>query len=190
MTPTWDETNCPPAIASLDPAIRGLALNYANAEITAGRHPDRALSFGIAKALATDESDLGADASGLYVQSADGKWVIFSDASDDRYDFDSYEDALRRATEIAHARSLPILVLTSDGGVVEKWEVAPNSHGDVALHLQPGAGGWIVRGPASQSVFPTKKAGLSAARDQARGLGADLIVHYRDGSVQERHNFV
>ena len=33
-------------------------------------------------------------------------------------------------------------------------------------------------------------AGLLAARDQARGLGADLIVHYRDGSVQERQNFV
>jgi hypothetical protein len=185
MTPTWDETNWPPAIASLDPAIRNLALAYANEELAAGRHPDRALSFAISKARA-DQDELGAGATGIYVRANEGKWAIFSDASDAFYTFDDYEDALRRGGEIARSRGLPLLVASSDGAILEQRE--PTFAGQ-ALHLEPGEGGWIVRGPGGVASYTNKKDGMDAARDMARELGADLIVHRRDGSVQERRHY-
>ncbi|MFO0749526.1 MAG: DUF2188 domain-containing protein [Myxococcota bacterium] len=185
-TPTWTEAHCPPAFMSLPDDIRGLALDFANAELEAGRHPDRALSFGIAKAFAIDTDDLGADATGFYIQAEDDRWVIFSDASDDRYTFDNYEDALRRGSELARARKLSLVVMTSDGGVIEKYELSGDD-GAPALHLQPGSEGWILRGgEGGREVYPTKKEGLVNARERAKELGIDLVVHYRDGSVQAR----
>jgi hypothetical protein len=185
---TWTESNCPPAFSSLPDGIRGLALALANAELDAGRHPDRALSFGIAKAMALDAAELGADATGLYIRAEGNRWVIFSDTGSDCYTFDDYEDALHRGSELARARMLPLLVMTSDGGVIEKYDVTPD-HGHRLMRLQPGSDGSILHGPFEHEVFPTKKEGLAVARARAQELGLDLVVHRRDGTVQERRTF-
>jgi hypothetical protein len=186
-TLTWTEANCPPAITSLPKGLRAVALAYVNAEIEAGRHPDRALSYGIAKAFANDGDDLGPDATGLFIQAEGDRWVIFSDASEDRYTFDDYEDALRRGGELARARKLPLLVMSSDGGILEKYEFSED--GGAGLQVRPTASGWLVLGPEGRAEYATKKDALADARVWAREFGVDLVVHYRDGTVQARTSY-
>lgn len=189
MSLTWTETDCPPAIASLPDAIRGAALSFANAELEAGRNPERALSFGIARAMATDDDALGAAATGIFIQPTATAWVIFSDAGEERYTFVDYEDALRRGGEIARTRRLPLVVVNSEGGVIESWEFSGKG-GDTALHLQPGADGvWFVRGPDGLAEFPSRKQGFEAARERARALDVDLVIHFRGGEVERRTRF-
>jgi len=188
-TQTWTEADCPPAFASLPDPVRGHALAYANTELEAGRNPERALSFGIARALATDDDALGADATGIFIQPGNNAWVIFSDAGEERYTFVDYEDALRRGGEIARARHLPLVVVNLEGGVIESWEFSEKG-GDSALHLQPGADGrWFVRGPDGLSESPTRKHAFEAARERAKALDVDLIIHFRGGAVERRTHF-
>lgn len=188
-TPHWTTENCPPAIQSLPAKVRGLALDYANTELAEGRHPDRAISYGIARAFSLDASELGANASALYIHGEGGRWTLVSDKSDgdEGYTFDGYEDALRRGSELARSRALPLVVLSEEGAVLEKWEVTPESGGPV-FHVQPSVNGWVVRGPDGHKEFPTKKAGLEDARARASEAHADLVVHYQDGSVQSRQS--
>jgi hypothetical protein len=121
--PTWDEANCPPAIASLPDDIQDEALTFANRAREAGRHPDRAISFGIAKALAARGAVLGEHPTTIYViGECTHRWVITSDDSDVHYTFDEYEDALRRGQELARARGLPMVALSSKGGVLERYD--------------------------------------------------------------------
>jgi len=187
-TPNWTTTDCPPAIASLPVAIRRAALRYANAELEGGRNPERALSFGIARAMATDDDVLGEDATGIFMQPTDAAWVIFSDAGEERYTFTDYEDALRRAGEIARARSLPLVVVNGEGGVIESWEFS-HTGSDNELHLQPSTDGWLVNGPDGLAEFVTRKEGFVAARKRAKELDVDLVIHHRGGAVERRTRF-
>ncbi|MCB9732601.1 MAG: DUF2188 domain-containing protein [Deltaproteobacteria bacterium] len=186
-TPYWTLENCPPAITSLPSKVRGLALDYANTELKEGRHPDRAISYGIARAFALDESELGKNATALYVHGEDGQWTLISDKTDKEkgYTFDNYEDALRRGSELARSRSLPLIVLSDEGAVLEKWEVTSDTGGPV-FHVQPSLKGWVVRGPDGHKEYGTKKESLEAARKRARKANADLVIHYQDGTIQSR----
>ena len=186
--PTWNETTCPPAIRTLPDDVRDAALDFANAELRAGRHPDRAVSFGIARAFSLDEDELGRDAARFIVQCEGEQWVLCSDASDERYVFDDYEEALRRGSELARARQLPLFVFGAEGSLIGSYELDGQGGSDM-IHLVPGKSGWVIRGPEGPKVFETKKEGLTSARAMAKELGLDLVVHYQDGSVQEHLSY-
>ncbi|HRE88547.1 MAG TPA: DUF2188 domain-containing protein [Myxococcota bacterium] len=186
--PTWTETSAPPAITTLPEEVREAALGFANAELANGRHPDRAISFGIARALSLDDDKLGRDAERFCVQFEGEQWVLCSDVSEERYAFDSYEEALRRGSELGRARGLPLFVFAADGGLIGSYEFDAEASGD-AIHLVPGETGWVVRTPDGPEVFETKKQGLAAARAMARERGSDLIVSYRDGSIEKHLSY-
>jgi len=184
-TTTWTQSDCPAAIAELRPAIRSLALGYANAHLAAGQPEERALTLGIARAFATDAIELPPDGGAMYVHPVDDHWIIFSDADEDTLTFNTLEDAARRGAELAHAGHLPLVVLTADGAILETRDVVAVPHSENILHVQHTVTGWVLRGPNGQIPFPDKWAAVTAARAASVNIGADVIIHHDDGSVAD-----
>ena len=189
----WSQNDHPPAFDSLDDTVRDAAIERANELLADGAHPHRALSVGIARAreaeqgLATDEPP-GAM---IHVAASDGRWWLWADGDqDDALGFLDYEDALRRAGELAKQHRSGVYVSNSQGDLIEKFEVYDAAEGTISV--APHRDGWVIRkigDPKVAEQRSTKREAVSLGREMARDCGATLRIHYKSGKLQSETDY-
>lgn len=186
----WTPEDHPPVFDSLDEAVRVDALERANALLAAGKHPTRALSIGIARAMdAADGVREVCAGTSFYVrpEPTGPRWLVAADDAGD-FDallFDDFDDAIFRASELAKEADAAVYIFGREGNLVDRYEFfeGPSNH----FALTSGHEGWVVRGHGSHpchETFRTKPEALRAARNIVSEHGGTLRVHYQDGSVQ------
>lgn len=59
------------------------------------------------------------------------------------------------------------------------------------VHVSPSKEGWVVREGDSRSgrTYQTKEAAVRGARELARKVGRELVIHNREGRIQESHSY-
>jgi uncharacterized protein YdaT len=186
----WTPDDHPPVFDSLDDAVRTDALERANALLADGKHPTRAMSIGIARAMDAAEGVRAVCAGTSYYVRAEatgGRWQVAADDAED-FDalvFDQFDDAIFRASELAKEADSAVYVFGADGFLLDRYEFfgGPSDQ----FSLTSCRDGWIVRGHGnhpSQDTYRTKSEALVAARHLVSTRGGTLRVHYQDGALQ------
>jgi hypothetical protein len=197
----YDVNDYPPAMKNLSEEVRGRAIAETNALLDAGYAPGRAISMGIAKAQEADErGKRGGNTTGelgpaFHVMFSDPVWVIWPEDRDHpTHRFNAYDDALRRAHELASDRHSAVYVFDPDGKLIERSEEfgEGQQESNDTIAVSPANGDWVVRLPGPQGFFErcsTKREAVELARRKARELGCRLVVRYQSGDVQTRQDF-
>jgi hypothetical protein len=59
-------------------------------------------------------------------------------------------------------------------------------------HVVPRDNGWAIRGASNSSDtarFRTQQEAINAAREIARNLGSELLIHDRDGRIRKKYSY-
>lgn len=69
----------------------------------------------------------------------------------------------------------------------------PHGPTETVYHLAPTEEGWSIRAEDADqaiAILPTKKDGVTRARDLARNQApARLVIHRTDGTIQQQHSY-
>lgn len=91
------------------------------------------------------------------------------------------------------ATAAGVAAATAAGVVVARWLQAGRAEDLEVYHVLPNEEGWALKPQHTgepHSTHSTKKEALEAARELVRGRGpTQLIVHRKDGSVQDSHRY-
>lgn len=119
-------------------------------------------------------------------------WSITTEGADDEpMIFNVYEDALKRACDIARERGSALYVRGDDNALTGRWEFYTTFPQPDAIHVVPSGEGWAIRRESEpmSGHFPLKAEAVDAARKLAKEHERDLIVHYADGAVQSTREY-
>jgi len=114
-------------------------------------------------------------------------WCITAEGGDDDpMTFNVYEDALKRACDIARQRGSALYVRGDDEAITGRWEFYAEFPQHDAIHVVPSGEGWAIRRESEpmSGYFERKLEAVDAARKLAKDDERDLVVHYTDGEVQ------
>jgi hypothetical protein len=196
----YDNDNFPPAMKNLSEEMRGRAIAETNALLDEGYDSGRAISMGIAKAQEADEqgrrgSTESSHGPAFHLMYSDPVWVIWPEDRDHpTHRFNLYEDALKRAHELAKERLSAVYVFDPDGKLIQRSEEFGEGVSSTdTIEVSPyDDGDWVVRLRSPDGFFErcsTKREAVELARRQARELGCRLVVRYQSGEVQERQDY-
>jgi hypothetical protein len=186
----WTPEDHPPVFDSLEEAVRADALERANALLAAGKHPTRALSIGISRAMdAADGVRAVCPGTSFYIrpEPTGHRWQVAADDAGE-FDvllFDEFDDAIFRASELAKEADSAVYIFGREGNLMDRYEFFDGP--STQYTLTSSHEGWVVRGHGSHpchETFRTKSEAMSAARDIVGEHGGTLRVHYQDGALQ------
>jgi hypothetical protein len=93
-------------------------------------------------------------------------------------------EAVREARVQAMKRDVGVVVHKKNGQIQERYEP-----GGEAVHVVPHGEHWdVVDRGAVVEHFDSKYSALRDGKSRAKAQGSDLVVHYKDGTVQDRFN--
>ncbi|MEZ4269368.1 MAG: DUF2188 domain-containing protein [Myxococcota bacterium] len=186
----WTPDDHPPVFDSLDDAVRTDALERANALLVAGKHPTRALSIGISRAMDAAEGVRAVCTGTSYYVRAEPtghRWQVAADDAGelDALVFDDFDDAVFRASELAREADSAVYIFGPNGDLLDRYEFFDGPSNQYTLTSCQD--GWAVRGHGTHpchETFPTKAEALDAARDIVGQHGGTLRIHYQAGGLQ------
>lgn len=116
----WTKNDYPDSMKNLDTKVRNKAIEIANALLDDNYEEGRAISIAISQAKEWDNEESGISSSdeNQHVVPHDGKWAIKKEHSQRAsYVFDTKQDALDRAKEIARNQSSYVVIHRKDGTI-------------------------------------------------------------------------